>query len=256
MNSITDNLSAKELNVMIVCSNKKTEKELRQILQTGGVRLLKAKNGSNGLGIDENKPSPDLIFIGAKEYQQLEARKGKGLKRAYPGTVVIADTPHPSVQGLEFGNTTYLTEPLSYKKVEEIVSQYLMMRKLAKIEKVLTGLNRNVVPSRLRFSTRTGHVFLAPEEIIYLKADSNYTHVFLRDRKHITVSKSLRTFDVGLKDSDFVRISRSSIININYLKEIDRTSKHCLLHVNGQQFKLPLSGSYSKKLMEHYKNCC
>ncbi len=258
MDSLTGKLSAKDLNVMIVCSNKKTEKELKDILKAGGVHFLKSKNRSNGSGNDDDKLMPDLIFIDVKEYQRLEAQKGKRVSRTGPdpGTVVIVDAAHPSVDNLEFGHTTYITAPLSYKKVEEVISQYLMMHKLEKIEKVLTGLNRNVTPSRFKFSTRTGHVFLAPEEIIYLKADSNYTHVILRDRKHITVSKSLRTFDVGLKDSEFVRISRSAIININYLKEIDRSSKHCLLQVNGQHFKLQLSGSYTKALMDHYINCC
>jgi DNA-binding LytR/AlgR family response regulator len=250
------NLSAKDLKVMIVCNDSHTEKELKEILVSGGIRDLGSSDEIKALKKMDKRKHPDLLFIGAAEYRKMD---GNGFRlRDWQGnhfnTVVIGNR-ESEMPRLEFGTVTYLTQPLEYRKVENLVSNYLSMKKLENIEQSLSKIKQAVHPPKLKFSTRTGHIFLEPEEIIYLKADSNYTHVYLRNGKHITVSRSLRTFQVGLEDNLFARISRSAIININYLKEVDRVSKKCLLQVNDQQFKLSLSGSYAKQLLDKY-HCC
>ena len=55
-------------------------------------------------------------------------------------------------------------------------------------------------------------------DIIYLEADSNYTVFFMRDGKRLVVAKTLKEFEEILDERTFVRIHKSSILHLAYLK--------------------------------------
>jgi two-component system LytT family response regulator len=58
-------------------------------------------------------------------------------------------------------------------------------------------------------------------EIIFLEADINYTHFYLRNGKKITVAKTLKVFEIILENHHFYRIHRSFLINYNHLLSYD-----------------------------------
>lgn len=66
--------------------------------------------------------------------------------------------------------------------------------------------------------------FINVEDIIYFQADINYCYIYLKDKKPILVSKTLKNFDVNLVDNnEFIRIHQSYLININHIKRIIKT---------------------------------
>lgn len=56
-------------------------------------------------------------------------------------------------------------------------------------------------------------------DIKYLEADSQYTILYLKGPEQIVSSKSIGEFEKILTNSEFLRIHKSIIINMNYLKE-------------------------------------
>ncbi|MBA4848780.1 LytTR family DNA-binding domain-containing protein [Emticicia sp. BO119] len=61
---------------------------------------------------------------------------------------------------------------------------------------------------------------IQPQDIIYLEADINYTIFHTRHSKFITAFH-LKFFDAALKEhSDFIRINKSYILNVNYLQDL------------------------------------
>ena len=57
------------------------------------------------------------------------------------------------------------------------------------------------------------------KDIVWLEASDNYTNLFLNGQKKIVASKTLKEFEAILPTSDFFRIHRSALINVNYVKE-------------------------------------
>jgi two-component system, LytTR family, response regulator len=57
------------------------------------------------------------------------------------------------------------------------------------------------------------------KDIVWLEASDNYTNLFLNTQKKIVASKTLKEFETILPDSEFFRIHRSALINVNYVKE-------------------------------------
>jgi two-component system LytT family response regulator len=57
------------------------------------------------------------------------------------------------------------------------------------------------------------------EDIASLEADGNYTIIHKVDMQKLVISKSLKEFDDLLDTHIFVRIHKSYIVNIHYVKE-------------------------------------
>lgn len=64
-----------------------------------------------------------------------------------------------------------------------------------------------------------GYTLISIDDIIHIEADSNYSIFYLNNRESITVSKVLKEYEEILPQNQFVRIHKSSIVNLNYLKE-------------------------------------
>ena len=60
------------------------------------------------------------------------------------------------------------------------------------------------------------------DEIIYLEASINYTHIYLEDKRRYLVSRTLKEFEDILPEDTFLRIHHSHIINKNFVERYIR----------------------------------
>jgi hypothetical protein len=80
-------------------------------------------------------------------------------------------------------------------------------------------LKNRVANNKLRLPSSTGIQFINIPDIIYCKADSNYTTFFLRDGAKMIASQTLKEFERLLSSHGFFRIHNSYLINIDGVKK-------------------------------------
>jgi two-component system LytT family response regulator len=116
---------------------------------------------------------------------------------------------------------------------------------------VLLKIFKKQAPGRIKLNTRTGYYFVDPLEIFYVEADGNYSRIYLINGKSETSTISLGSVEKIIKDSSLLRVSRSYIINMQYISRVDRKLNLCELEYNGiaRQLKIPAS---KIKLLEAY----
>ena len=88
----------------------------------------------------------------------------------------------------------------------------------------------------LRISTSTELVRVATDEIVFVRADGNYSDLMLTNGKSRSMTFQLHFFDEvfqQLKNNMFVRVGRSLIVNKRYIHVINLTEQ--LLVFSGQQ---------------------
>ncbi len=61
-----------------------------------------------------------------------------------------------------------------------------------------------------------------PSEIVILKADVNYTYVYLLDGSSIYSSTTIGILEKRLQHLNFYRTHRSTLINVDYIKWLER----------------------------------
>ena len=112
----------------------------------------------------------------------------------------------------------------------------------------------------LRISTSTELVRVATDEIVYVRADGNYSDLVLTNGKSRKMTFQLHYFDEvfqQLQNNMFVRVGRSLIVNKRYIYVINLTDQ--MLMFSGQQIKddikpLNVSREALKQLKELLEN--
>ena len=93
----------------------------------------------------------------------------------------------------------------------------------------------------LRISTSTELVRVATDEIVYVRADGNYSDLVLTNGKSRKMTFQLHFFDEifqQLQNNMFVRVGRSLIVNKRYIYVINLAEQQLIL--SGSNIKEPI----------------
>ena len=123
----------------------------------------------------------------------------------------------------------YLLKPIDIDELKETVAKatkYISLDQLTK-KQVASQLSNLAVNMSERTEIRKlslpngqgGYTLVDFDDIINIEADSNYSVFYLANKDRITVAKVLKEYEEILPDNKFVRIHKSTIINLDYLKE-------------------------------------
>ena len=66
-----------------------------------------------------------------------------------------------------------------------------------------------------------GHKKICPTSILMLKADNNYTYIYFIDGSFVLSSTNLGILEKRLKECNFFRSHRSTIINLQYVSNFE-----------------------------------
>ena len=76
------------------------------------------------------------------------------------------------------------------------------------------------------------------EEIVYCEAERSYTVFHLTNGKTVTVSKPLLDYDHLLRDTSFLRIHKSFLINLHHVKEYQRGEGGMVIMSNNAEIEV------------------
>ncbi|MEW5917906.1 MAG: LytTR family DNA-binding domain-containing protein [Gemmatimonadota bacterium] len=176
--------------------------------------------------IEELKP--DLVFLDV----QMPELDGFGVLAALPPTAVpavifVTAYDEYAVRAFEVHAQDYLLKPFDpdrfYSAFERAAKNIRSERSgdaNARLLALLGDIERDR-PRRSRIAIRSGGSisFLPVDEIDWLEAADNYVRVHARGETHL-VRQTLQSMEESLTANEFLRIHRSSIVNVNRIKEI------------------------------------
>ncbi len=137
----------------------------------------------------------------------------------------------------------YLLKPIDIDELKEAVNRAV---KYISLDKDALHRNQNLSNLTLNLAERNeikkltlpngqGYTLIDIDEIIHIEADSNYSIFHLAKKEKITVSKVLKDYEEILPQNQFVRIHKSSIINLDYLKEYNSKNGLEAILKNGEK---------------------
>ena len=177
---------------------------------------------------------PDLIFLDIK----IDKRNGfdivKELEKEEHFPYIVFVTAHDqfAVNAFKFNAFDYLLKPVDKQDLERVINKFITQKEKDVSQKNVFQLLSKFQP-KIRFNTRQGYILISPDDIVYCESDGNYTNLHLNDRTKKIVCYNLKNLLKLLPDTLFRRISRYNIINENYLIEVDRGKKVCILSIDG-----------------------
>jgi two-component system, LytTR family, response regulator len=140
-----------------------------------------------------------------------------------------------AMKAFEMSAVDYLLKPLQEEKLAAAVKKAFAKQAPTSLE-LLPALKQNLQPNSFKkivVPVASGFDILNINNICYFKAEGSYTSIFFADNTNLLVSKNLKHFEFILSGINyFVRIHRSYIANINYVKKILRKEGGILLLEN------------------------
>ena len=156
--------------------------------------------------IQEKEKNIDVLFLDV----EMEAMDGLAVMKEVEKMPnihnIIFVSSHPEAVWDSFGYKTkgFVTKPF---KDEDIVE---------KLESLYT---KKINDSLLEFTDYNGVVYFRKSDIVLLKSDSNYTTIITENGEKI-VTCTLKESEKKLNGLPFLRIHRSYIVNLDYVKNM------------------------------------
>ena len=152
------------------------------------------------------------------------------------------------INAVKAGAIDYLLKPLLLSElqgaVKKVVKHYEQKGATAS---TAAGNDKNLV----LINHSKGFTLIDYKDIVWLEASDNYTNIFLNTNKKIVASKTLKEFEAILPTTVFFRIHRSSLINIDYIKEYSNAEGGTILMSDGTSIQV--SKARSQEFAEFLK---
>jgi two-component system LytT family response regulator len=159
-----------------------------------------------------------------------------------------------ALKAFEENSIDYLLKPIEQKRLDKAVE---------KLERVYTSskpqINENVErflsqlasppPKRLQVKSGDKILLIDTDSIIYFESKDKYTFLHTVDHEHI-VELTLAELEEKLDKLSFVRIHRSAIVNIKYIREMVKWfgGKYKVRLKDKQQTELVVSRGYVDRI--------
>ena len=210
-----------------------------------------ASNGIEAVAaIEEHQP--DVVFLdiqmpGMNGFEVLEALGAQDL----PLVVFVTAYDQHAVKAFEVHAADYLLKPFDRARLQDCLGRLRSERRSVNstLEALLAEfrsrdyLNRVVVKSRGRV------VFLKIEEVDWIETSANYVELHSGKESYL-LRETLTALEDRLNPRQFVRVHRSTIVNIDRVQELQPWSHGDFIVVLKDGTKLRMSRRYRENLAD------
>jgi two-component system LytT family response regulator len=209
--------------------------------------------------IDELKP--DLVFL---DIAMPEKDGFDLLKEISPVDFeIIFVTAHDDfmMQAFRFSAVDYLLKPVEHNLLIDAVKRAAQRIESKSPNANLEALLHNIrqdkggQKQKLVISSIKGFDVIKIADIIYCEASSNYTNFHFADRSTICASRPIHEYEDILEDSNFVRIHKSILVNMEHVKEYVRGEGGTVITSSGKRLEVSRRKKevFMNRMKEFYK---
>lgn len=253
--------------VLIIDDEALARRRIQKLLpQWADLQLLgECRNGAEALAAIREK-KPDLIFldIHMKDMTGFEVL-GELREEERPLTIFVTAYDQYAIRAFEVFAFDYLLKPfkddrfaLSVEKARAILlDRAQQQQQIEQLKELIAYLQTNTVSTaeapKLALKHGSKVSLVAPADIRYIEASGYYIEVFTQE-KRILLRESMQQILEQLDPKAFLRIHRSTIINMQYLAEIQHVGSGDVevRMKDGKRFRV--SKSYREELFNQLKS--
>lgn len=191
-----------------------------------------------------NDQQPDVIFLDV----HINEATGFDLLRKFEKIdfeiIFMTAFEHYAVQAFRFSALDYLLKPIDSDDL--ISAAEKLKNKIGRRSNVSENLelllqnfsNFKQKNKKITVPTIYGFELVATDDILYCKSDINYTTLFLKDKKTLTVARTLKEFEAVLYPYNFFRVNNSYVLNLEYIKSYHKGKGGFITLENGTEIEV------------------
>lgn len=194
----------------------------------------------------------DLVFLDVEmPYGNAFDLLDKVGNRAFE-TVFVTAYNHYAIDALNAHASYYLMKPISIDELIKAVDYVtdIKTKENALQDEVLIP-KTNHVNGKITIPLQDGFEVIETSDILFCKADDNYTEIYLNTNKKKLVSKTLKYFEEALSNSSFARVHKSYLVNVNEVIKYVKGKGGSVILSNGKE--IMVSASKKAQLLSYFK---
>lgn len=157
-----------------------------------------------------------------------------------------------AIEALNKHASYYLLKPISIDELIKAVDYVTEIRsREAELQQAVLQPRFEAASGKITIPTQDGFEVLEMQEIMYCRADDNYTEIFLMNNHKKLVSKTLKYFEDMLREKGFARIHKSYLVNVAFVASYKKGKGGTLYLTNGKE--LSVSASKKAELLSFFK---
>ena len=175
----------------------------------------------------------DLIFLDIN----LPEMSGVSFLRSlvHPPLVIFTTAyPHYAVDGFDLEVVDFLLKPFSFERFYKAVN---------KAREKFSARSQTILPTKLSVKSGKRIYQIMVEDIQFIETCGDYVTIFCADKK-LVVHGTLKSWEEKLKGSSFLKVHRTTIVNLQKIDHIEGN----MIQVGDH--KLPVSEQYKEQLLE------
>ena len=193
------------------------------------------------------KNRPELVFLDIQLQGRDSIQLLEQLKQTITLPYIIFTTAYSDrkylMSAIKLSAVDYLLKPIDKGELAAAIAK-ATDRAEAEIP------NQPNLPEKLSFKTSNGRILIAADDIAYIKADGNYAKITTFLSQDL-VLENLLSLQQRLPNDIFIRVDRSTIVNLSKVYRLNQQQHTCTLQSkDGKLQMLDLSKSGIEMLME------
>ncbi len=241
-----------ELKAVLIDDEAQSREILRNYLGKYCENVTIAGEGANVQeGLEAiRQADPDLIFLDVEmpfgnAFDLLDQLPDRNFE-----TVFVTAYQQYAIDALNSHAAYYLMKPIA---IDDLIAAVNHVREIKAQEarlhdRVLKAVNR--VEGKITIPQMDGFEVLDISQILYCKADDNYTEIYLNGRK-LLVSKTLRYFEEALQEFPFARVHKSYLVNVGEIVRYRRGKGGSVVLASGVEIQV--APSRKKQLLSYFE---
>ncbi len=166
-------------------------------------------------------------------------------------TIFVTAYDHYAIEALNSHASYYLLKPISIDELIKAVDHVISVKsKEDRLAENVTATNIEMINGKITIPQQDGFEVLNVAEIIYCKADDNYTEIYINNSK-IVVSKTLKYFEDILSQYPFARVHKSFLVNVNEVVKYRKGKGGSVVLSNGKE--VMVSSTKKANLLSYFK---
>ena len=205
----------------------------RLLLKTGKVDIIEKISDPFKVERSIVKHKPDALFLDIKmpNFDGVKILENIRVYQQDLPVIYVTASDNFGIEAVKLKAFDYILKPINRKELNNTIDSLINL-----IEK--KEINKHKLP------IQDGFVYLKNEEIFYLKAEGNYTHIFVTTGASYISSYNLGRLTGMLPDNNYLRINRSVFVNSDYLHKVNRKNKTCIIKSNDVEIELKVSTTF------------
>lgn len=243
------------IEVFIVDDEERAIETLRKALEAffSNVKVIGTASNIDDAYTQILDTNPQLLFLDIEMGSESGFQLLEKFERIPFHVAFVTAHEEFALKAIKFSALDYIIKPASISdlksllnKVEEAPSQPADNMQV----KQMFGnfLTSDKAEHKITLPIPSGYEFILVSDIYYLRAAGAYTDFYLKGDRKITTTRNLKYFESLLEGYGFFRIHNSSLINLKYIKQVNKSAGGYVIMENDEE--LSISKSRKEEFMQ------